>query len=160
MPPASPSGTPPPPPPTWTTLPSQPRSGMVSLSVPMVAFWSRALGFVLLFIGTLIAVAFATAGGACFTTTADCGIGSGFLTGAANALLAAKILWAIGLFFLGAGAGIKLHWGSGRASGASSDEVRAMINDRWLNGILVLVSIGLLFLLLTGALAGLVVFGL
>lgn len=128
---------------------------MVSLSIPSLAFWSRALGFLLLFIGTLVAVAFATAGGGCFTTNPDCGPGSGFLTGAANALLAAKILWVIGLFFVGAGAGIKLHWGLGRSSNATPEELRALIHDRWLNGILVLTSIVLLWLLL-----GMVVLGL
>lgn len=160
MPPAAPSSAPPPPPPTWTSLPSPQRSGMVSLSIPSLAFWSRALGFVLLFIGTLVAVAFASAGSGCFSTNPDCGLGSGFLTGAANALLAAKILWAIGLFFVGAGAGIKLHWGLGRSSSATPEEVRATIHDRWFNGILVLTSIVLLWLLLAATLTTLAGFGL
>lgn len=149
------SGTPasaPPPPPTWTNLPSPPpRGGMVSLSMGSLSFWARALGFVLLFIGTLVAIISATPGAGCFGTNPSCGPTSGFVTGAANAILAAKILWSLGLFFLGAGAGLRLHWGMNRSSSLSSDELRAQIHDRWMNLILVLVSIGLLWLLLTGS---------
>lgn len=122
---------------------------MVSLSVPSLAFWARAIGFLLLFIGTVVAVAFATVPGSCFGTPPGCA--SGFLGGAANALLAARILWSIGLFFLGSGAGIKMHWALSKTSTASSDEVRAMIHDRWMNALLVVLSVVLLWFLLAGA---------
>ena len=142
-------GAPPPPPnaPPLAWTPISPPSRRFD-PMTMAAFWGRAIGFVLLFLGTLIAVAFATPGGGCFTAPPACGGGSTFITGAANAILAAKILWAIGLFFLGAGAGLKLHWGSPRPTGASSDEYRFVIHDRRLNAILLFASIVLLWLLL------------
>ncbi len=139
-----------PPPPAWTPLPpTSSRGGMLNLHVSSLAFWARALGFLLLFVGTLVAVAFASLPGGCFASPPNCG--TGFASGAANAVLSARVLWTLGLFFVGAGAGFKLHWALSRSSSASSDEVRVLIHDRWFNGLLVILTIVLLWFLLSGA---------
>jgi len=120
--------------------------------MPVAAFWARAIGFLLLVVGTLMAVAFATPGGGCYVANADCGFGSSYLTGAANAFLAAKVLWTLGLLFLGAGAGIKMHWSLHPPASGRAEDVTYVVADRRLNGLLLLVVIVLLWFLLTSQL--------
>jgi hypothetical protein len=116
--------------------------------MPMASFMGRAVGFLLLFIGTLVAVAFSTPGGGCYDQSPDSGGGSSYIMGAANAILVAKILWAIGLFLVGAGAGLKLHWSLSAPSSGRPEDTQFIVSDRRLNGILLLVCIVLLWLLL------------
>lgn len=111
----------------------------------MVTFWGRALGFVLLFVGTLVYVAVASPTGGCLT---DPTCLSNFPSNAANAILAGKILWCLGLFFLGAAAGLKLHWKLGPSPGASPEQMAWIRTDRWINVALVFLSVILLFVLL------------
>jgi hypothetical protein len=139
------SAVPPPPPPMW--MPVAPSSRMNYW--PMLAFWGRAIGFILLFVGTLVAVIWVSISSSCYTTTTTCGnLGSGYLSGVANAVVVSKILWAIGLFFLGAAAGIKLHWASPRPQGSAAEDTAAWAADRRMNGLLLTVSIVLLAILL------------
>lgn len=112
---------------------------------PLLALWSRIIGFVLLFVGTVLEIAFASVPGSCFTSPSTCG---SWLVGAANGIIAGKILWAIGLGALGAGAGIKLHWGLKMPTTGRTDDVTWALADRRLNGLLFLVSIILLAILL------------
>lgn len=143
-----PPSPPPPgaPPPVWMPTAAQPLVPRASL-VPLLSLWGRIAGFVLLFVGTLVAVAWGNPPGGCFSSPGSCG---GFTAAEANAILVAQILWTIGLFFLGGAAGVKLHWGLQNPTSGRPEDVRWVIADRWVNVLLVLLSIWLLFLLLTG----------
>ena len=111
----------------------------------LVTFWGRALGFTLLFVGTLVYVAFYSEPGNCFTDPTSC---SSFVSNAATAALAARVLWSIGLFFLGAGAALKLHWKLAAPTGGTPEQYAWVTADRRFNGLLVVLSIVLLFVLL------------
>jgi hypothetical protein len=111
---------------------------------PLLGFWARAVGFLLLFLGTLIVVSFASPGGGCVTTPSSC---SGFAAQALNAVLAGKILWVLGLGALGAGAAIRLHWGLRMPENPRPDEVNFVLADRRANGLLFILSMALLLLL-------------
>lgn len=114
----------------------------------MLSLVARFVGFVLLFIGTLLVILGVEPSGSCFTSTA-CN-GTGWVGGAANYLLVGKLLWAIGLFFLGCGAGMKLHWKLGWVDGMGAEQVRWVTWERAANYAIILVSIWLLYLLLAG----------
>ena len=150
-PPASTSGSPPPawpsapPTHTWSALPPAHRGPTIELW-PFLGFWLRAGGFVFLFLGTLIAIVGATPGGGCVTSPGSCG--TGFLGQAFNSILAAKILWVLGLGALGAGAGIRLHWGIRMPANATADEVAWLLGARRANWVLLVISILLLLALL------------
>ncbi len=142
LPPAPPS--PAAPPPVWMPTAAQPLVPRAAI-IPLLALWGRIIGFVLLFVGTLIAVAWGNIPGGCLTTPSSC---TGFPAADANAILAAQVIWTIGLFFLGGGAGIKLHWGLQNPASGRPEDVRWVVADRWVNVVLVVLSIWLMFSLL------------
>jgi hypothetical protein len=120
--------------------------------MPMASFFLRMLGFTILFLGTLIAVAFANPGGGCFSTgSTACGAGSSFATGAATAILTAQVLWAIGLFLIGAGAGLKIHYGLQAPAGGTPEAYQFIQKDRRTNSVLLMIVIVLLFVMVWGA---------
>ena len=145
---ADPNTMPPPPqsPPVWMPAPvghaMAPRMDMM----PMASLLGRIIGFALLFIGTLVAVVFASYGGGCYTAANSCNANT--LAAAANGILTARILWVIGLFFLGAAAGLKLHFGLRAPTSGRAEDYQFVIADRRFNGLLFLVSIVLLLVVL------------
>ena len=151
------AGMPPPPappapvpnPPQWMSqAPTTPMHAMRTLMPPM-SFLFRVLGFTLLFVAALVVVAFAYPGGGCFSATASsCGAGSSYQTGAANAVLAGNILFTIGLFLLGLGAGMKLHYGLQSSPTGNAEDNAFIIADRRLNGLIFTVSVALLLALM------------
>ncbi|MCI4348842.1 MAG: hypothetical protein L3J93_01295 [Thermoplasmata archaeon] len=102
-------GAPMPPPPQWSTLPA---SSTVSIPWSSLVTWGRILGFVLIFLGTIVAVAFASFPSNCLTTPVPSSCTS-FASQWANAVMWGKILWVIGLFFIGGATGIRMNrrWG-------------------------------------------------
>lgn len=153
-----PAPPPPPPPdmtnapPTWSALPTPPRRPMIDL-FGFLGFWLRAGGFLLLFVGTLVAIAGATPGGGCVTNAGSCG--NGFFGQALDAILVAKILWVLGLGALGAGAGIKLHWDLKLPVNPTTDETNWLLAARRQNWWLLVISILLLAGLLVWSTFGL-----
>jgi hypothetical protein len=138
---------PPPPPPMWMPV----AAAATPNYWPLIAFWGRVIGFILLFVGTLVQVIYGSFPASCVAGATGCSAGNvvTYLQGDANAILTSGILWTLGLFFLGSGAGIKLHWVLKRPPAqASPEELTAWINDRRLNGIIVLLSVVLLLVLL------------
>jgi hypothetical protein len=141
------SASPPPPssmasiPPSWAPLPPTSKGPVIELW-PFLGFWLRAGGFLLLFLGTLVAIVGATPGGSCYT-----GVCGGYVGQAANAILAAKILWTLGLGALGAGAGIRLHWGLRMPMSSSSEETAWVMAARRTNWWLLVMSVVLMLLL-------------
>jgi hypothetical protein len=139
--------------PQWMSpAPTTPMHAMRALA-PSVSFLLRVLGFTLLFIAALIVVAFAIPGGACFPaagSNSSCGAGSSFETGAANAILAGHILFVLGVFLLGLGAGIKIHFSLQSSPSSQPEENRFLIADRWFNGLVFLLSVVVLFWLMVG----------
>lgn len=111
---------------------------------PLLGFWTRVLGFFLLFAGALVVVAGATPGGNCYSSATAC---SGFASQAANSILAARILWVLGLGALAAGAAIRLHWGIRMPEGAKPEDVTWAIADRRTNALIFVVCIVLMFLI-------------
>lgn len=117
--------------------------------MPMVSFFLRMLGFTILFLGTLIVVAYANPGGACYSTASSppCGPGSTFATGAATSIMVGQILWAIGLFLVGAGAGLKIHFSLQAPAGGTPEAYQFVQKERRTNSVLLMVVIVLLFVM-------------
>ena len=137
---------PPPAPPMWVPMPAAaPRRDMM----PMLALWFRLIGFVVLFVGVLVAIVAVSTPGSFYTnpcTTVSCG--QNMAAGFANGVIAAKLLFAIGLFMVGAGAGLKLHWGLRAPATGHSDEQAWILADRRFNGLLFILTVILLAILL------------
>ncbi|MCI4336590.1 MAG: hypothetical protein L3K17_05265 [Thermoplasmata archaeon] len=138
----------PPPPPMWMPMPPQ-AAPAAAHPIPwgMLSLLARFLGFVLLFLGTVFVILGVEPSGNCYTSTACAN--TGWVAGAANWLIAGKLMWAIGLFFLGAGAGMKIHWKLGWTEGAKPEDLRFMGTERIANYLVIIVCIILLFFLLT-----------
>lgn len=137
---------PPPAPPMWVPMPAaQPRRDLM----PMLAMWLRLIGFLVVFVGVLVAVVAVSTPGSHFTnpcsTSTAC---TNEVAGYANGVIAAKVLFLIGLLMVGGGAGIKLHWGLRAPAPGHSDEQAWVLADRRFNGLLFIVSIALMALVL------------
>jgi hypothetical protein len=129
----------------WMPMPVPPKRATIDVW-PVLGFWTRAIGFFLVFAGTLVVVLGASPGGGCFTNAGSCG--TGFLGQVANSIWAAKILWVLGLGALGAGAAIRLHWSLQWPENASPEHITWLLADRRMNGLLFLISIILMLILL------------
>jgi hypothetical protein len=128
----------------WMPMPVPPkRTITITDPWPLLGFWTRVVGFFLLFAGAIVVVAGATPGGNCYSSS-GC---SGFLSQAANAVLAARILWVLGLGALGAGSAIRLHWGLRMPEGAKPEDVTWAIADRRTNALIFIVCVVLLFVI-------------
>ncbi|HZY91147.1 MAG TPA: hypothetical protein VFG07_00015 [Thermoplasmata archaeon] len=126
------------------------QSSPASRPIPwsMLIFLSRILGFVLLFIGTILVVAGASIWGGCIVQTGASPCGAAWLSGVLNYIVVGKILWAIGLLGLGGGAGMKLHWSLQMPSTRSADELSFIARERWANYAVLLLSVLLMAVLL------------
>jgi hypothetical protein len=118
-----------------------------ALPWPMLSLWGRALGLILLFLGTLIVIVGASTGGNCFTSTACFG-NTSWESQVANSILVAKILWTLGLFFLAIGASAKLHWGLQAPTSGKTDDMNWMMAERRANYWILTLSILLMAVLL------------
>jgi hypothetical protein len=140
--PPAPSGAmaPPPPPPTGTTAPAHhPMASMGAMPWNMIAFFAKAGGLLLIFVGTLIGV-----------------IGLNPQTPPVNlsqyqdSLLAMRILWAMGLMAIASGAGMKLQFVYGAPSGDLPDGAsRVLRAAQWRNTVTLLLCMFLLIWILT-----------
>lgn len=123
----------------------------------LATFWLRMIGFLLLFLGTIVVVALGTFNGGCINTTA-CGPTSTFAQARANAIWAAAFLWTFGLAAIGAGSAVKLHFTLKQPTSGRPEEYRWVLGDRLANYAVFGLTIALLFLLLevyiTGFLPG------
>ncbi|MFZ0891658.1 MAG: hypothetical protein WAN77_04555 [Thermoplasmata archaeon] len=149
--------TPPPPPPPDTTAyfppapPPAPASGMKMMMPKLpwtsLEFLAKAGGFLLIFIGTLVAVLFVSIPASCVGTG---GCGTGTLQGLLNAFIAARVLWTIGVFGIGAGAGLKLLQINQAAESGSvpEDKMPWLMRQRRSNGVLFILSLLLFAFLL------------
>jgi hypothetical protein len=154
------SGTPPPPPPPsplsaipppvpgWTPPPSPPRTVSLDRLESLAVAWGRILGFLILFVGTLIAVAAGSVEASCFSS----GGCSGFDGNWAWAAVLGRVLWTVGLFFLGGSSGLQLMYGLKAPTGGTPEEYRWVRGERWFNFIVLVLSLLLLFVLLSGIL--------
>lgn len=129
-------------PPMWLPVsPSQQGRGPM---MNMLGMWAGIIGFLLVFVGVLVVVAVGNVPSDCIAAPPA----SSCPTSAQNALTAltvGEILLALGLFGIGARAGIKLEWGSALPASATSDEVRAHIHSQWRNSVMLIIVIVLLF---------------
>ncbi len=66
--------------------------------------------------------------GSCFSSPSTCD--ANHTAGVVNAIWAAKILWVLGLSGIGAGAGIKLHWGAPVPRGSTPEEYTWAVAER------------------------------
>jgi hypothetical protein len=114
----------------------------------MIAFLGRLIGFVLLFVGVLLMIIGATPLGGCYTSAGSCVGNTTWMSGVANYIVTAKILFALGLFFLGAGAGIKLHWGLPMPTTGRPEELAYVAADRRANHFIVALTVFLMLVLL------------
>ncbi len=110
--------------------------------------WGRILGFLLLFIGTLVAVVAGSVQPVCYASS---GCANWPMTWA-WAAVTGEILWTIALFFLGASSGLQLMNGLKAPTGGTPEEYRWVQTERWFNFLMVALSIVLLWFLLSGIL--------
>src|SRR5271170_6842325 len=149
---------PPPPPPSNTPIPppgagwagGPPRSSMLDMGSLQTLFvtWGRILGFLLLFLGTLVAVVAGSVAPDCYPTGGCTGYGGDW----AWAALIGAVLWVIALFFLGGSSGLQLMRGLKAPSGGTPEEYRWVLTERWFNFLMVALSIVLLWFLLSSIL--------
>ena len=127
-----------------------PQATPVARPIPwnMIAFLGRMLGFVLIFVGLLLAIVGVSPLGGCYTSAGSCFGNTTWLSGVANYIVAAKLLWAIGLFFLGAGAAVKLHWALPMPTSGRAEEVAYVAAERRANHLIILVVVLLMTALL------------
>ncbi|HTT25508.1 MAG TPA: hypothetical protein VLY85_03470 [Thermoplasmata archaeon] len=132
-------GAPLPPPPQWNPTPAP-----TTITIPWnsLMMWGRAIGFLLIFVGTLIVIAFASIPGSCITTPSSC---SSFPSQFANSIWAGKILWVLGLFFIGGASGIRLQR---RFSGNTNEDGAGAVARLRANVLIVVLSILLMALIL------------
>jgi hypothetical protein len=150
--------TPPPPPPPDTTAyfppapPPAPASGMKMMMPKLpwtsLEFLAKAGGFLLIFIGTLVAVLFVSIPGSCVGGANPCSQST--VQGLYNAFIAARVLWTIGVFGIGVGAGLKLLQINQVAESGSIPEDRMswLLRQRRANGVLFIVALLLFAFLL------------
>jgi len=112
----------------------------------LLVLGGRALGFVLIFLGTIIEVVASSVPGGCFTQAGSCT--TNFLAQVANGIIVGKALWVVGLFCIGGASGIRLAWPGGGSSTPKGDDVPWAIHRRRLNAMIVVLSIVLMFVLL------------
>lgn len=142
-----PSASPiPPPSPGWTPAPPRTPVFYAGALESLAIRWGRILGFVLLFLGTLVAVAAGSIEPGCFPSGCPSSYGSTW----AWAVLVGELLWTIALFFLGASSGLQLMTGLRAPVGGTPEEYRWVQTERWFNFLMVALSIVLLWFLLSG----------
>jgi hypothetical protein len=104
----------------------------------------RGGGVILLFVGTLVAVIAGSYPADCFTSHCSGSTSAGIQ----YAILAARILWAIGAFGIAAGAGIQLHFILQNPESNGPEENARFLAARRAAFFLLLVGIGILLALL------------
>jgi hypothetical protein len=112
-----------------------------------LALIGRMLGLLLLFVGTLVAVIFASPPADCFTSTCGNGVSAGLQYG----ILTARLLWTFGAAFLLAGSAIKLHFVLGEPTSDGPEGNARYLALRRTETVLILVALGILFVLLLTA---------
>jgi hypothetical protein len=121
----------------WMPMQVPPKRAMMD-PWPLLGFWTRVVGFFLLFIGAIVIVAGASPTGNSCSSASAC---TSFAMQAANSIFAARVLWILGLGALGAGSAIRLHWGLRMPENPKPDEVTWILADRRANGLIFLASI-------------------
>jgi len=104
----------------------------------------RGGGLVLLFVGTIVDIIAGSFPADCFTSHCSGSTSAGIQ----YAILAARLLWAIGAFGLATGAGIQLHFVLHEPEGSSPEENERFLAARRAALIVLLVGIGILLALL------------
>ncbi len=127
-------------------MPVQSQQSARPIPWSMLAFWSRVVGFLLIFVGTLLAVAGGTVWGGCVTDPASCG--TSWASGVLNTIGTAKILWVLGLFALGAGAGVKLHFSLQNPAPGRAEDLQYVAAERRANYFVLAICIVLLAVIL------------
>lgn len=112
----------------------------------LLVLGGRLVGFVLIFLGTLIEVLASSVPGGCFTQAGSCT--TNFYAQVVNGIIVGKALWVFGLFCIGGASGIRLAWPGGSTSPPKGDEVPWAIHRRRINATMVILSILLMFWIL------------
>ena len=97
----------------------------------------RLISFVLLFLGGILVLVFATYGGGCVTSAGSCVGNANWLSAAYNAALVARLLFLLGLSGLVLASAMRLQWGLQPPQGARMEDIRYIVGERWLNGFLI-----------------------
>jgi hypothetical protein len=119
------------------------------LPLRLIAFLSQGIGFLLLFIGTVVAIFLASTPASCYNGS-SCSMANigGTAAGVISGIMISKLLWALGLLGIGAGAGIHLRFLSPAPEGATPEATRIYLAHRRSEFIMFVIVVGLLFLLL------------
>ncbi len=113
-----------------------------------VSRWLKIGGLAFVVIGILLVVAGASYPGSCATTSANCGpTGSNWSQAALNYLLAGQFLVVLGFAGIAVGGFFKMR-SEGFPAGASREQLDFILADRRWNGLLIILSLILMFVLL------------
>ena len=110
----------------------------------LVSDIGRGMGLLLVFVGTLVDVIGGTYPADCFTSTCTTSTAAGLQ----YAILAARILWALGAFGLSAGAAVQLHFVLIAPESETAEENARYLAARRAAFVVFLVGIGILLALL------------
>jgi hypothetical protein len=138
--PPNPDAPPPQAPPPWTPMP-QPMPMMAPPARPMnwslLGFIGKALGLLLIFVGTLVGVIGLNPSTTPNITTID------------NTVLVTRLLWTIGLAAIATGAGIKLRYVAVTpAQDLNDGQSRVLRGAQWRNTLTFLIALIFLFVIL------------
>jgi hypothetical protein len=110
--------------------------------------WVKLIGLALVVIGALVAVIAASPPGNCVQTGANCSpSGTDFPAQALWGMLAGRLLLVLGFGALALGGFLKMRWGDGMPASGRAEEVNYVLADRRWNGLLIGISLIVLFLL-------------
>jgi len=110
----------------------------------LLSLVGRGVGLALLFVGTLVDVIGGTFPADCYTSACTPSTSAGIQ----YAILAARLLWAIGAFGIAAGAGIQLHFVLHTPETDGAEENARFLASRRAAFTLLLVGIGILLVIL------------
>lgn len=114
----------------------------------VLSLWGRFVGLVLLFLGTLVAVLFASVPADCYTSTCGTGVAASVQYG----ILASRLLWTLGAGALVAAAAAKIHFILPEPSSDGPEANARFLAQR--RGEMVLLLVGVLILLVLLLTAG------
>jgi hypothetical protein len=117
-----------------------------------LAFWAQAIGFLLVFIGTVLAIFWASPSASCYASGGTCSTASDISNTVQSidwAIMLSKFLWALGLFGIAAGCGLHLRFTTVTPTDSSPEATRIFLARRRGEFVMFVIALLLLFLLLT-----------
>jgi|GEM_PF-3109941 len=116
-----------------------------------ISLATRMIGFIVLFLGTIFFILGTTPGGGCYGnfSSPQCLGNTTWEGGQANWVLIGKLLWAVGLFFIAIGIGMKVHFALQWPASGKPEEATFIAAERRMNYLLLALILVLLLVIVT-----------